>query len=77
MRLPPRIALSDGPPGGAGLGVLARFIRRYYVPFLLKPAVKGIVFAIFMGMMVLSVISMQHLRLGLGMSNISASCNMI
>ncbi|KAI5894088.1 multidrug efflux transporter AcrB transmembrane domain-containing protein [Schizophyllum commune H4-8] len=65
VRLPPRIALSDGPPGGAGLGVLARFIRRYYAPFLLKPVVKGIVFAIFMGMMVLSAISMQHLRLGL------------
>ena len=77
VRLPPRIALSDGPPGGAGLGVLARFIRRYYAPFLLKPVVKGVVFAIFTGMMILSVISMQHLRLGLGMSNIFGSCNMI
>ncbi|KAL1742428.1 patched family-domain-containing protein [Schizophyllum fasciatum] len=64
-RLPPRIALEDGPPSGLSEGVLARFIRRYYAPFLLKPLVKAVVFAIFMGMLVLSVISMQHLRLGL------------
>ncbi|TRM68302.1 patched family-domain-containing protein [Schizophyllum amplum] len=65
VTLPPRIALLDGPPSGPGLGVLARFIRRYYAPFILKPVVKAVVFAVFMGILALSIISMQHLRLGL------------
>lgn len=63
IRLPSRIALLDAP---AGLGTIARFIRRHYAPFLLQPAVKGVVLLIFSGLFVLSVISIQHIELGLG-----------
>ncbi len=56
----------EAPPSGSGLGRLARFIRRYYAPFLLRPEVKGAVVVAFAGISVLSVISMQHLELGLG-----------
>jgi Niemann-Pick C1 protein len=41
-------------------------VRRYYAPFLLKPIVKAGVLIIFTGAFVASVISMQHLELGLG-----------
>ena len=68
IRLPPRIALLDGPPTGSGLGRIARFIRRYYAPFLLQPLVKGVVLLTFAGLFVASLISMQHIELGLGMS---------
>lgn len=63
IRLPPRIALLDAP---AGLGTVARFIRRHYAPILLQPAMKGVVLLIFSGLFVLSVISIQHIELGLG-----------
>lgn len=63
MRLPSRIALLDAP---VGLGTVARFIRRHYAPFLLQPAVKGAVLLTFSGLFVLSVISIQHIELGLG-----------
>ncbi|KAJ7937284.1 patched family-domain-containing protein [Mycena leptocephala] len=65
IRLPPRIALLDAPAYGSGLGQIARFIRRHYAPFLLKPVVKGVVFVIFGGVFVASVISIQHIQLGL------------
>ncbi|KAJ7117365.1 patched family-domain-containing protein [Mycena crocata] len=65
IRLPSRIALLDAPAYGSGLGRIARFIRRHYAPFLLKPVVKGVVFVIFGGVFVVSVISMQHIELGL------------
>ncbi|KAF9468969.1 patched family-domain-containing protein [Collybia nuda] len=65
IKLPSRIALLDGPPGGSGLGRIARFIRRHYAPFLLKPIVKGFVMIIFGGAFIASVISMQHIELGL------------
>ncbi|KAJ7283850.1 patched family-domain-containing protein [Mycena rebaudengoi] len=65
IRLPSRIALLDAPAYGSGLGRIARFIRRHYAPFLLKPVVKGVVFVIFGGVFVASVISMQHIELGL------------
>lgn len=63
VRLPPRIALLDAP---TGLGTIARFIRRYYAPFILQPVVKGVVLLMFAGLFVLSVISIQHIELGLG-----------
>ena len=66
MRLPSRIALLDAPPSGSGIGRIARFIRRHYAPFLLRPAVKGFVLLTFSGMFTISVISMQHIELGLG-----------
>ncbi|RDB23148.1 Niemann-Pick type C-related protein 1 [Hypsizygus marmoreus] len=65
IRFPSRIALLDGPPSVSGLGRVARFIRRYYAPFLLKPAVKDCVIIAFAGVFVASVISMQHIELGL------------
>jgi Niemann-Pick C1 protein len=54
------------PPPSSGLSTLAKFISRYYVPFLLKPVVKGVVLLTFAGMFVCSVISIQHIELGLG-----------
>ncbi|KAH7930031.1 multidrug efflux transporter AcrB transmembrane domain-containing protein [Leucogyrophana mollusca] len=65
IRLPSRIALLDAPLSGNGLGRIARFIRRHYAPFLLQPVVKGVVLLSFAGIFVLSVISMQHIQLGL------------
>ncbi|KAF8450766.1 multidrug efflux transporter AcrB transmembrane domain-containing protein [Boletus edulis BED1] len=62
IRLPLRIALLDAP---VGLGAIARFIRRHYAPFLLQPVVKGATLLIFSGLFVLSVISIQHIELGL------------
>lgn len=49
------------------MGRIARFVRKYYAPFLLKPVVKGIVLIVFAGVFVLSIISIQHIQLGLGM----------
>jgi Niemann-Pick C1 protein len=64
--MPSRIALLDAPLGGSSLGTIARFIRRHYAPFLLQPVVKGVVLLSFAGLFVLSVISLQHIELGLG-----------
>lgn len=61
----------DEPPAGSGLGTLARFIRRHYAPFLLKPIVKGVVLLTFTGFLVASIISMQRLELGFGGSHTS------
>ncbi|KAI0347172.1 multidrug efflux transporter AcrB transmembrane domain-containing protein [Trametopsis cervina] len=65
IRVPTRIALLDPPAPSSGLGTLAKFIRRYYVPFLLRPFIKGVVLLAFAGVFVCSVISMQHIELGL------------
>ena len=53
-------------PQSSGLGPVAKFIRRRYVPWLLKPFVKGFILVGFLGIFVLSVISIQHIQLGLG-----------
>ena len=66
LRMPARIALVEAPPSGSGLGFLARFIRKRYAPFLLKPLVKGVVLLLFSGVLVASVISIQNTRLGFG-----------
>ena len=68
VRLSSRIALPDAPVMSSGLGRIGRFIRRYYAPFLLKPFVKGCILLGFAGIFVASVISMQHIELGLGES---------
>lgn len=68
IRLPSRIALLDPPPAGSGLGVIAKFIRRHYAPFLLRPQVKIAVLFFFTGILGASVISVQHIQLGLGES---------
>ena len=52
---------------GSGLTKLGKFIRYYYAPFLLRPFVKGAVLLFFAGVFVASIISMQHIQLGLGM----------
>ncbi|KAG6911630.1 hypothetical protein DXG01_007880 [Tephrocybe rancida] len=65
IRLPSRIALLDGPVTGSGVGRIGRFIRRYYAPFLLNPLTKGVVMITFAGVFVASIISMQHIQLGL------------
>ncbi|KAI5125056.1 hypothetical protein M0805_007479 [Coniferiporia weirii] len=65
VRLPPRIALLDGRPAGASAGGIARFIRRRYAPFLLRPIVKGTVILAFGGVFIGSIISIQHIELGL------------
>ncbi|KAJ3539302.1 hypothetical protein NM688_g6381 [Phlebia brevispora] len=65
IRVPSRIALTDPLPAGSGLSFLAKFIRQRYAPFLLKPVVKGIVLLTFTGLLVCSIISIQHIQLGL------------
>ncbi|CAL1700898.1 unnamed protein product [Somion occarium] len=65
IRLPSRIQLLEPPGPSSGLSLLAQFIRRRYAPFLLKPAVKGAVLLIFSGFFVGSIISIQHIQLGL------------
>jgi len=66
IQLSSRIMLHEHPVTSSGLGKIGRFIRRYYAPFLLKPFVKGVVVVLFGGLFVASVISMQHIQLGLG-----------
>ncbi|KAI0068877.1 multidrug efflux transporter AcrB transmembrane domain-containing protein [Artomyces pyxidatus] len=63
--LPSRIQLLEVPASGSSLGILARLIRKYYAPFLLKPAVKGAILLVFGGLFIMSVISIQHIELGL------------
>lgn len=66
IKLPGRIALPDqlSAPGG----ILSQFFRKVYAPFLSHPLVKGVVLASFGGIAVLSVITSQHIQLGLGRS---------
>lgn len=64
IKLPSRIALLDGPPA-MHISRVAKFIRRHYGPFLLKPMVKILVIIAFSGLFILSVVSMQHIQLGL------------
>ncbi|KAI0320606.1 multidrug efflux transporter AcrB transmembrane domain-containing protein [Amylostereum chailletii] len=65
IRLPPRIQLLEAPPTAANFGLLARVIRKHYAPFLLRPVVKGVVMVLFGGLFIASVISIQHIKLGL------------
>ncbi len=68
IQLPGSIQLPESTSNGNSPSTLARFIRKYYAPFILRPVIKGIVILIFGGFFVLSVISMQHIELGLGRS---------
>ncbi|KAG8800894.1 hypothetical protein FRC16_001821 [Serendipita sp. 398] len=63
IRIPPRIVLTDG--AIAGYGRITRFFRRKYGPFILRKDIKGFVILIFGGIFVASVISVQHIQLGL------------
>jgi Niemann-Pick C1 protein len=66
IRLSRSIRLPEARTSGAGVGSMAKFIRRYYAPFLLRPVVKSCVLACFGGLFVASVISIQHINMGLG-----------
>jgi Niemann-Pick C1 protein len=68
IQIPARIQLPESTPHGSGFGALARFIRKYYAPFILRPVIKAAVILIFSGFFVFSVISIQHIELGLGRS---------
>src|SRR5258707_14073430 len=68
IQLPGSIQLPESTSNGNSPSTLARFIRKYYAPVILRPLIKGIVVLIFGGFFVLSVISMQHIELGLGRS---------
>jgi Niemann-Pick C1 protein len=68
IQIPARIQLPESTPHGSSLGTLARFIRKYYAPFILRPVVKSAVIMVFGGLFVISVISVQHIELGLGRS---------
>ncbi|KDQ20707.1 hypothetical protein BOTBODRAFT_26724 [Botryobasidium botryosum FD-172 SS1] len=64
IKLQSRIALPTSAPRVGG-GTITRFIRRKYAPFILKKSVKGAIITIFGGVFVASLISMQHIELGL------------
>lgn len=68
IEIPARIQLPESTPSGNTVSPLARFFRKHYAPFILRPVIKGIVVLIFGGFFVISVISMQHIELGLGRS---------
>ncbi|KAI0291752.1 multidrug efflux transporter AcrB transmembrane domain-containing protein [Russula brevipes] len=65
IEIPARIQLPESTPNGSSLGSLARFIRKYYAPFILRPVIKVAIMLIFGGFFVASIISIQHIELGL------------
>ncbi|KAI0306903.1 multidrug efflux transporter AcrB transmembrane domain-containing protein [Multifurca ochricompacta] len=65
IQIPARIQLLEPTPNSGGSGTIARFIRKHYAPFILRPVIKGAVMLIFGGFFVISVISIQHIELGL------------
>lgn len=65
VRLRPPIGLYDR-EAPASEGVIAKFMRRIYAPFLLRPEVKQFVLAAFGGLLLVAVIGIQHITLGLG-----------
>ena len=64
MKVKSHIALPDV-SNHHGAGAINRFFRSYYAAFILKKPVKATVLAFFSGIFALSVISMQHIKLGL------------
>ncbi|KAE9399012.1 hypothetical protein BT96DRAFT_1019765 [Gymnopus androsaceus JB14] len=59
------LARGGNASGVGASGWLGRFFRRYYAPFLLKPAVKAVVMIVFGGIFIAGVIGMQGIELGL------------
>jgi Niemann-Pick C1 protein len=49
----------------SGEGVVAKFIRRVYAPFLLRREVKQVVLALFGGLFLTAIIGIQHIKYGL------------
>ncbi|KIO31040.1 glycoside hydrolase family 61 protein [Tulasnella calospora MUT 4182] len=64
IKIPQRIVLPTS-HASPRPGVLTRFMQKYYAPFLLKDSVKSVVVAAFAGLFAASVISIQHIKLGL------------
>ncbi|EJD53697.1 multidrug efflux transporter AcrB transmembrane domain-containing protein [Auricularia subglabra TFB-10046 SS5] len=64
IRMPSKIVLLDISPT-VHASRLARIIRRHYAPFLLRESVKLVVLIAFGALFVASVISIQHIELGL------------
>lgn len=75
VRLQPPIGLYDSPTvlGASEEGMITRFIRRHYAPFLLRREVKVGVLAAFSGLFMLAVLGVQKIDLGLGRSSSTAS----
>jgi len=68
IQVPAGIQLPESTQNGSTNGTLSRFIRKYYAPFILRPMIKGVIILIFGGFFVTSIISIQHIELGLGRS---------
>lgn len=62
IRIPPRIALTDG---HVSTGKITRFFKRKYGPFILQRSVKGVILLFFGGIFVASIIAIQNISLGL------------
>ena len=66
VRLRPPIGLYDQPSNGErGEGVVAKFIRRVYAPFLLRQEVKQLILVLFGGFALTAIIGIQHIKDGL------------
>lgn len=70
VRLQPPVGLYDSPVAAASSdeGVITRFIRRHYAPFLLRREVKVGVLAAFSGALLLAGMGVQKINYGLGTS---------
>jgi hypothetical protein len=66
IQLQKPVALQETPPAGVSEGLVAKFIRRYYAPFLLRKEVKQLVVAAFGGLFLLAIVGMQRITMGLG-----------
>ncbi|WWD20224.1 hypothetical protein CI109_104700 [Kwoniella shandongensis] len=64
VRLRPPIGLYDN-TAPSGEGVVAKFMRRVYAPFLLRHEVKQLVLVAFGGLFLVATIGIQHITLGL------------
>jgi Niemann-Pick C1 protein len=65
IRLRPPVGLYESPTP-SGEGVVAKFMRRVYAPFLLHEEVKQLVMVAFGGLFLVAIIGIQHITLGLG-----------
>ncbi|KAG8881788.1 hypothetical protein FRB97_009123 [Tulasnella sp. 331] len=65
IKIPSRITLPPDTPATPKVGALTVFMRRYFAPFILRDSVKAVIIAAFTGLFVSSIISIQHIELGL------------
>ncbi|KAK4687526.1 hypothetical protein P7C73_g2603, partial [Tremellales sp. Uapishka_1] len=64
VRLRPPIGLYETAPA-AGEGVVNKFMRKYYAPFLMRKEVKQLVLVVFGGLFLVAIVGIQHVTLGL------------